>query len=123
VRTLGSSGLRPFSHLAVGGGLVLAVGGAEVIGLKGSRTRVIDLGGAAVLPGFNDPHAHVVYHALSSFGADLTGSRTIPELQHRLRAAAARLPPGEWLLGRGYSELELAGGRGPTRAELDVSGL
>jgi predicted amidohydrolase YtcJ len=119
VRTLGRSGLRTFSHLAVGGGLVLAVGGSELLGLKGPGTQVVDLGGGAVLPGFNDPHAHVVYHALSSFGADLTGSHSIADLQRRLRRAAAVLQPGEWLLGRGYSELELAEGRAPTRAELD----
>src|SRR5437588_3049872 len=121
VRTLGRSGLRVFSHLAVKGGQVLAVGGEELLGLKGPVTRVVDLGGAAVLPGFNDPHAHVVYHGLSSFGPDLTGSRSIAELQARLRVVANRLRPGEWLLGRGYSELDLAEGRPPTRAELDAA--
>src|SRR5438105_13050868 len=121
VRTLGRSGLRVFSHLASGGGLVLSVGGEELLGLKGPKTRVLKLGGAAVLPGFNDPHAHVVYHGLSSFGADLTGSRSIAELQARLRVVANRLRPGEWLLGRGYSEHDLAEGRPPTRAELDAA--
>src|SRR5207248_2640346 len=96
VRTLGRTGLRPFSHLAVGGGLVLAVGGREVLDLKGSRTRVVDLAGGGVLPGFNDPHAHVVYHALSSYGSDLIGCRTIVELQRRLRRSAERLPAGAW---------------------------
>jgi predicted amidohydrolase YtcJ len=120
VRTLGRAGLRPFSHLAVGGGLVLAVGGREVLDLKGPRTRVVELSGGAVLPGFNDPHAHVVYHALSSFGADLTGSRNIAELQRRLRRSAVRLAPGAWLLGRGYSPLELAEARPPHRSELDA---
>src|SRR5437764_12995449 len=121
VRTLGRAGLNPASHLAVAGGLVLAVGGRELLQLRGTRTRLVDLAGGAVLPGFNDPHAHVVYHALSSYGADLTGSRTIAELQGRLRRQAARLPPGAWLLGRGYSELELAGGRTPRRTELDAA--
>jgi predicted amidohydrolase YtcJ len=120
IRTLGRSGLRVQTHLAVAGGLVAAVGGREVMDLEGPATRVVQLEGGAVLPGFNDPHAHVVYHALSSFGADLTGSRSIVELQHRLGRVAARLPPGDWLLGRGYSELELAEKRAPDRAELDA---
>jgi predicted amidohydrolase YtcJ len=120
VRTLGRTGLRPFSHLAVGGGMVLAVGGREVLDLKGRRTRVFDLAGGAVLPGFNDPHAHVVYHALSSYGADLTGCRTIAELQRRVRRQAERLPAGAWLLGRGYSPLELGEARPPHRTELDA---
>src|ERR1700681_1687483 len=107
IRTLGRSGLRPSSHLAVAGGLVIAVGGRAVLDLKGRQTRVVELAGGAVLPGFNDPHAHVVYHALSSYGADLSGSRSIAELQRRLGRVATRLPAGAWLLGRGYSELEL----------------
>ena len=41
------------------------------MGLRGPQTRVIDLGGATVLPGFNDAHAHVVYYGLTRFGADL----------------------------------------------------
>ena len=121
IRTLGRRGLRIASHLAVAGGKVLAVGGVEVLQLRGPATRTVELDGGAVLPGFNDPHAHVVYHALSSFGADLSGSRDVGELQRRLRRASLRLRPGEWLLGRGYSELELAEGRAPTRAELDAA--
>lgn len=121
VRTLGRAGLRHQPNLAIAGGRVVAVGGAEVMELAGPGTLVVDLAGGAVLPGFNDPHAHVVYHALSGRGADLTGCRSIAELQRRLRRAAARLEPGEWCLGRGYSELELAEGRPPTRDELDVA--
>src|SRR4030081_3129205 len=119
IRSLGRRGLRPSSHLAVAGGLVVALGGREVMELGGSSTRVVELDGGGVLPGFNDPHAHVVYHALSSYGADLTGSRNIAELQRRLRRVASRLAPGAWLLGRGYSEIELAEGRPPRRAEVD----
>ena len=121
IRTLGRRGLRPCSHLAVAGGQVVGFGGREVLELKGRTTRVVELAGGAVLPGFNDPHAHVVYHALSSYGADLTGSRSIAELQRRLSRLAARLPPGTWLLGRGYSEMELAEARPPRRTELDAA--
>lgn len=121
VLTLGRAGLRPRSHLAIAGGRVLAVGGAEVLALAARGTRVVPLAGATVLPGFNDPHAHVVYHALAGWGADLTGSRSIAELQRRLRRVAERMAPGEWCLGRGYSELELAEGRPPTREELDAA--
>lgn len=119
--TLGRTGLRPHSHLAIGGGRVVAVGGEEVMGLRTPRARVVELDGATVLPGFNDAHAHVVYYGLTSFGANLEGSRTIAEIRARLARAAARLRPGEWLIGRGYSSLELAGARPPTRADLDAA--
>ena len=69
IRTLGPSGLRPHSHLAVAGGRVIACGGSDLMALQGPRTRLIRLRGAAVLPGFNDAHAHDVYHGLTRFGA------------------------------------------------------
>ncbi len=119
VRTLGRSGLAVRSHLAIAGGLVVAAGGAEVMGLRGRRTRVIDLEGAAVLPGFNDAHAHVVYYGLTRFGADLGGARSVAEIVNRLRAHGRELKPGEWQQGMGYRVDELAEKRAPHRLELD----
>jgi predicted amidohydrolase YtcJ len=121
IRTLGRTGLKVHSHLAVDGGRVLAVGGEEVMGLRGRDSQVIRLGGASVLPGFNDAHAHVVYYGLTSFGANLEGSRSIAEIQRRLARAAERMPAGEWLIGRGYSSPELSEARPPARWELDAA--
>ena len=119
VRTLGRSGLQVFSHLAVAGGKVAAVGGAEVMGLKGRQTRVIDVRGSAVLPGFNDAHAHVVYYGLTRFGADLGGARSVDEIVKRLREHGRTLKKGEWQQGLGYRVDELAELRPPHRTELD----
>jgi predicted amidohydrolase YtcJ len=119
IRTLGKAGLTPESHLAIAGGKVLACGGREVMGLRGPRTRVVDLGGGAVLPGFNDAHAHVVYYGLTRFAADLTGSRGIDDVIERLRAHAATLKPGDWEQGMGYRTDELTERRQPHRTELD----
>jgi predicted amidohydrolase YtcJ len=119
IRTLGRSGLKPQSHLAVAGGKVIACGGREVMALRGNRTRVVDLAGSAVLPGFNDAHAHVVYYGLTRFAADLTGARGIDDILERLREHARRLKPGEWLLGMGYRTDELTERRQPHSTELD----
>src|SRR6266851_512570 len=119
IRTLGKAGLTPQSHLALAGGRVLACGGREVMSTRGPRTRVVDLDGGAVLPGFNDAHAHVVYYGLTRFAADLTGSRGIDDVIERLRDHAASLKPGEWLLGMGYRTDELTERRQPHRTELD----
>src|SRR5207302_629677 len=75
IRTLGRTGLNPQSHIAIASGKVVAVGGREVMGLRGPRTRVVDLAGSAVQPGFNDAHAHVVSYGLTRFAADLSGAR------------------------------------------------
>jgi len=119
IRTLGRTGLNPQSHLAVAGGKVVAVGGREVMALRGPRTRVVDLAGSAVLPGFNDAHAHVVYYGLTRFAADLSGARGIDDILDRLKAHAKRLKPGEWLLGMGYRTDELTERRQPNSSELD----
>jgi predicted amidohydrolase YtcJ len=119
IRTLGRTGLTPQSHLAIAGGKVLACGGREVMGLRGPRTRVVDLEGAAVLPGFNDAHAHVVYYGLTRFAADLTGARGIDDVLERLNMHGASLKPGEWQQGMGYRTDELTERRQPHRTELD----
>ena len=119
IRTLGKAGLKPFTHLAVAGGKVAAVGGRELLGLRGPRTRVVDLDGSAVLPGFNDAHAHVVYFGLTRFAADLSGARGIDEVLDRLKEHQKKLKPGEWQLGMGYRTDELTERRQPHRSELD----
>jgi predicted amidohydrolase YtcJ len=119
IRTLGRSGLQVFSHLAIASGQVSAVGGVEVMRLKGPKTRVVDVNGGAVLPGFNDAHAHVVYYGLTRFGADLGGVRSVDEIVKRLRDHGRALKKGEWQLGLGYRVDELAELRPPHRTELD----
>jgi predicted amidohydrolase YtcJ len=119
IRTLGRAGLNPQSHLAIAGGKVIACGGREVMSLRGPRTRVVDLNDSAVLPGFNDAHAHVVYYGLTRFAADLTGARGIDEILDRLREHSKRLKPGDWQHGMGYRTDELTERRQPHRTELD----
>ena len=119
IRTLGRTGLHAHSHLAVAGGKVTAVGGADLMGLKGPHTRVVDLQDSAVLPGFNDAHAHVAYYGLTRFGADLGGVRSVTEIVARLREHGRRLKKGEWQQGMGYRVDELAELRAPHRTELD----
>jgi predicted amidohydrolase YtcJ len=119
IRTLGRTGLAAHSHLAIAAGRVTAAGGTEVMALRGPRTRVVDLDGGAVLPGFNDAHAHVVYYGLTRFGADLGGARSVAEIVSRLRAHGRALKPGEWQQGMGYRVDELAEKRAPHRLELD----
>ena len=119
IRTLGRSGLKLHSHIAIAGAHVLGCGGEEVMGLRGGRTRVVDLAGAALLPGFNDAHAHVVYHGLTRFGADLGGALDVADIVRRLKDHARNLKTGEWVQGMGYRADELAERHHPSRLELD----
>ncbi len=121
IRTLGRAGLRIASHLAVDAGRVQAVGGSEVLGLRGPRTRVVRLGGGAVLPGFNDAHAHVVYYGLTRFGADLGGAKSVGDIATWLREHSRRLGAAEWQQGMGFRSSELREKRPPHRFELDAA--
>ena len=98
---------------------MLAAGGTEVMALRGPRTKVVKLDGRAVLPGFNDAHAHVVYYGLTRFGADLGGARSIADIASALRRHARTLRSGEWQQGMGFRSSELAEDRLPNRRELD----
>jgi predicted amidohydrolase YtcJ len=119
IRTLGQTGLKTHSHLAVAGGKVLACGGRDVMSLRGPRTNVINLDGSAVFPGFNDAHAHVVYYGLTRFAADLGGAKGIDDILDRLQLHGKTLKPGEWQHGMGYRIDELTERRQPHRLELD----
>ena len=102
--------------VAVGAGRVLAVGGdAEVRALAGSRTRVVELGGRSLLPGFVDAHAHLVGLGMAESAIDCkaTGMQSIAALQEAVRRRAQTQPAGTWIRGRGYDQSRLAERRHP----------
>lgn len=115
--------------VAVASGRILEVGGAdEVATYKADATRVIDLGGKALLPGFIDGHSHFFQVALVSNSANVSappvGSvATIAEIVAALKDHVAKHPlkPGEWLLGFGYDGSALRDGREATRDDLDAA--
>jgi predicted amidohydrolase YtcJ len=88
--------------LAIADGRVVAIGDREELDpLVGPATAVIELPGAAILPGFVDSHIHPVFGLALTRGADLTGCRTLAEVEHRLRAELETLGDDDWLLGWG----------------------
>lgn len=112
----------PASCVAVAQGRIAAVGRAEdVLPQAGPQTRVVSLGGAALLPGFHDAHCHVLGFGLSLAQVSLADVATVPDLVRLLQARAEGPGIGaEWLRGRGYSQNALAERRHPTRKDLDA---
>lgn len=89
--------------VAVREGRILAVGTARaVLRHRAAGTRVIDAGGRLVLPGFADSHIHFVGGSAGLAEVDLAGTRTVEEIQARIRAFAAENPSAEWVRGRGW---------------------
>jgi predicted amidohydrolase YtcJ len=103
-------------------GVVRAVGSAEEVrraaDASGGADR-IDLGGALLIPGFEDAHLHLLGGGLSLIRVDLNGVASLDEAGRRVAAAAAARPEGAWIRGRGWDHTLLSGGDWPPRDVLD----
>jgi predicted amidohydrolase YtcJ len=109
--------------VAVAGDRILMAGSdAAALALRGPRTRVIELAGRMLLPGFVDAHAHLASLGLAMVAIDgkAPGMQSIRALQEAVRARAARQPPGTWIRGRGYDQTRLAERRHPNRLDWDA---
>ena len=86
--------------LAIRHDTILAVGDdATIRALAGEGTRIEDLGGRRMVPGFHDAH----WHLPARRTADLTGAPNADSIVARLRTFAETLPAGAWITGRGWT--------------------
>jgi len=106
--------------LAVANGKIVAIGSDEVLTHKGSKTRIIDLGGKFVMPGFNDAHCHLANGGQAKLEVDLVGVRSLDEMKQRIAEGAKKAAPGEWVLGRGWDHTLWQSQQLPTRQDLDA---
>lgn len=109
--------------VAVKGNKIVYVGDdAGVEMWKGENTKVIDLGGRALLPGFIDSHMHLGMtgqNAAVIIDCNSNDVTSIRQIQEKIHEAAAKTPKGAWIKATGYEQSKLAEGRHPTRDELD----
>jgi predicted amidohydrolase YtcJ len=106
--------------IAVGGHNIVAAGDdATVLRLKQPRTRLVDLKGAFVMPGFNDAHVHLASAGQTKLSVDLNGCTSRTDMLSRVSAAAKQALPGQWLLGGGWDQTLWANQTLPTRQDLD----
>jgi predicted amidohydrolase YtcJ len=108
---------------AVTNGRFLAVGSnAEIRPLATPGTKIIDLAGKTVVPGFNDAHLHphASYPEDSPYYSPWLGPdrvHNMGELMAALKRKAATTPKGQLIRGERYDDEKL--GRHPTRHDLD----
>ncbi|MGV8881682.1 MAG: amidohydrolase [Rhodoglobus sp.] len=120
VVTMASDDMTPAAHgLAIADGVVVAIGSRTALQANiGDDTRVIELPGAIILPGFVDSHIHPVFGIDMTRGVDLGRCRTLDDVEEALRAEAAGLAEGDWLLGWGLDP-NVFGAEPVTNAVLD----
>lgn len=115
--------------IAVTQGKIIAVGNQqEVMKLKNKKTRLTDLKGATLLPGFVDPHSHVSGVGLQAASANLLpppdgANSSIADIQKTLtdyiKSSENSKKYGGLVMGFGYDDSQLAEKRHPRRDELD----
>jgi predicted amidohydrolase YtcJ len=105
--------------IAVDEGKIVFVGSDDdARALVGPRTRIVELRGRMVLPGFQDSHVHPVTGGIELSQCDLNGLLTAEAVFERVRSCAATKGEGEWVVGGGW-DLPLFPGANPQRAALD----
>ena len=106
--------------VAIRGDRIVRVGSsAEVLPLGGPGTEVVDLGGAAVVPGFHDAHGHVAGLGALRLSLDLADTADAEEILRLVRERAAGTAPGGWIIGRGWDQNDWPGQGWPDRHMLD----
>ncbi len=106
--------------IAIKGDRILAVGSADDIrAYQGSATRVVDLAGAAVFPGWADAHYHLSGVGEREMTLNLEGTDTKEAFLTKVKERVDRTPAGEWVTGRGWIETFWTPAAFPSRQDLD----
>ncbi|MEB3240141.1 MAG: amidohydrolase [Cyanobacteriota bacterium] len=117
ILTMAGATPQTVEALAVGGGRILHAGPLATAPRTAS-TRVVNLQGRTLLPGFIDTHGHFIYFGKNLLDADLVGAGSIAEIVRRLKAHAPSVGAGDWIVGFGFQGSALP--RYPSVAELDA---
>jgi predicted amidohydrolase YtcJ len=120
IRATGPDG-SPATAAAVAGGRIVAVGAAAdpgIADIKGPRTEFFDMRGRALLPSFQDAHAHPAFAGVTMIGCNLIGAATLAEATKRITEYAALHPAKQWISGSGW-RMEWFERGTPSRHQLD----
>ena len=112
--------------LAVQNGKIVAVGSKDAVTKEwqSSSTKVIDLKGQTLMPGFVEPHVHIIATSVfEGLGLNLSNF-TLPydtkeTLTQKMKAALKDVPAGGWLFGFGVDPSRTT----PFMAELNADDL
>lgn len=103
-------------------GKIVKIGTLEEIqSKKDEQTEMVDLQGKTMLPGFIDPHGHIVAIAETLVITNLSEANSIEELKSMLKQSLEKNKPSaeEWLIGFGYDNTKFKNEEHPTKFDLD----
>ncbi|KAF3941091.1 hypothetical protein ABW19_dt0206488 [Dactylella cylindrospora] len=120
--TMASGKLSAVEAIAFADGKVKAVGSLWWVRFRAGRNANLkDLDSKVILPGFVEPHLHILFSAmLKGYILDVSPLRapTYEDSMALLRAELSTLKAGEWLVAHGYDPSRMAW-RDLTRQDLD----
>ncbi|MGH8162064.1 MAG: amidohydrolase [Gammaproteobacteria bacterium] len=91
--------------LAVRDGRIEALGSDEAIARYiGKRTKVLDLHGAFVTPGFIEGHGHLLQTGRALMELNVGEAKNWSDIVAMVKAAVAKARPGQWIVGQGWQQ-------------------
>jgi hypothetical protein len=113
--------VRPRAEaVAVRSGRIVAVGSDREVGQRiGPRTRVVELRGRTLLPGFQDAHCHPCTSGLDQLRCDLLAVHGAAEVYRTIAEYAAGHAHDPWIVGSGWYMADYPHGT-PHRRDLDA---
>ena len=86
---------------------------------RGDKTRVIDLGGKTVVPGFTDAHCHIFGIGEREMKLNLEDTNTREDFFAKVKERVVQIERGKWITGRGWIETFWKPPQFPARQDLD----
>lgn len=118
---VGGGGEKTVEAVAIVNGVISATGAwAGVKEAAGPETRIIDLDGAAMYPGFTDAHAHLFGIGMRELTLNLEEIGSVAELKAVVAAETETVAGGDVIFGRGWIETGWPEDRMPSRDDLDA---
>ena len=108
--------------VAIHNGKISSIGKKdEIMKLRTWKTKVVDLRGRTLMPGFIEAHCHPIATAILSQVVDISGfnSNSRSEILNTIRVAVKKASPGEWILAFGWDPVLVPDLHKPTLSELD----
>ena len=106
--------------VAIQGNRIMGVGDSEsILKLAGPNTKVVDLKGRRVVPGFNDAHVHFYMGGDGITSVQLLGAVSAEGFRKRIAEFARARPKGEWILNGNWDHERWTPANLPTHQLID----
>ena len=99
------SNINEVESIAVKDGLIYDLGSIQKINkYKSENTKIIDLKGSTIIPGFIEGHGHIMGVGYNEMNLDLLKTNSYDEIIDIVKNKSKSIKEGEWIIGRGWHQ-------------------